>query len=154
MQQVVAQYGADRNRVYVTGLSIGGHGAWDLMIKYNAFDGLFGRVFAAALPACGVRGLAGNIRHCCPTTSSAPPSIPTQAVIDELRGVPIWAVGGITDAPEFNRAVAAALPNSAYHYTELPLGHNVWDVSYPLPNGKMYYDWLYRPVRQRWLRGR
>jgi hypothetical protein len=95
-------------------------------------------VFAAALPLAGFE--SSNDYS---TVSSDGSSTPLPAVVAELKGVPIWAVEGVQDYPEFDATMAADLPNSAYRYTQLPLGHDVWDTTYPLPDGKPYYDWLF-----------
>ena len=44
--EILKAYRADPNRVYVTGLSRGGHGTWGLASRMNDF-------FAAAVPICG-----------------------------------------------------------------------------------------------------
>ena len=40
------KYNADQDRMYVTGISMGGYGTWDLIARYPG-------VFAAAVPICG-----------------------------------------------------------------------------------------------------
>ncbi len=40
------RYSVDRDRVYVAGLSMGGYGTWDLLVRH-------GDLFAAAIPVCG-----------------------------------------------------------------------------------------------------
>jgi hypothetical protein len=132
LQNVLSTYATDRARVYVTGLSLGGHATWDLMIKYNAYDGVDGQIFAAGLSMSGAE--AGLI------------AVPTPDIVNELRNVPIWAVHGSDGAQGWDEAMAAALPsNTAYHYTEnLALGHDVWDTYYPLANqGKPLFDWMF-----------
>ncbi len=133
VQQVLTQYSADANRVYVTGLSLGGHGAWDLMIKYNAYNGTDGRVFAAGMP------LSGAIM------SDGFGQTPSPQVVAQLQNVPIWAIHGNDGAQAWDETMALDEgPNSAYHFTEnLSLGHDVWDTYYPLPNGKTYFDWMF-----------
>ncbi|NLB15915.1 MAG: prolyl oligopeptidase family serine peptidase [Clostridiales bacterium] len=40
------EYNGDKNRIYVTGISMGGYGTWDLLARHPG-------VFAAAVPICG-----------------------------------------------------------------------------------------------------
>lgn len=128
-------YSVDKSRVYVTGNSMGGIGAWDLMIKYNAINGSDGRVFAAGMPLAGA-----NYDHGYP--------VPSQAVVNELRSVPIWSIHGARDTMvplDWDRAMGAALAGSrSFHFTLDPsLPHDVWHTYYPLPAGKPYWDWLF-----------
>lgn len=46
LDSVVEQYKADRDRLYVMGLSMGGFATWDLLMRH-------GDVFAAGMPICG-----------------------------------------------------------------------------------------------------
>jgi predicted peptidase len=46
LDEVIAKYAADTNRVYLTGLSMGGYGTWDLGLTYP-------EKFAAIVPICG-----------------------------------------------------------------------------------------------------
>lgn len=46
IEQIMKDYPVDQNRVYLTGLSMGGYGTWDLAVKYP-------HRFAAIAPICG-----------------------------------------------------------------------------------------------------
>ncbi len=46
MEKLLGEYSVDRDRVYVTGLSMGGYGTWDLLVRHTD-------MFAAAIPICG-----------------------------------------------------------------------------------------------------
>ncbi len=71
--EVVARYAAlpcaDKDRVYVTGLSMGGFGTWDILARH-------GGLFAAGVPICG----GGD---------------PAKAAL--LAGIPIYAFHGAKD---------------------------------------------------------
>ena len=47
LEDVCSTYSVNRNRVYVTGLSMGGHGTWDALSRHS-------ELFAAGMPLCGV----------------------------------------------------------------------------------------------------
>jgi predicted peptidase len=118
VQQAVTQYHADPARVYVTGNSMGGMGAWDMLLHHNALNGDQGRVFAAGLVLAGKLGTAD----------------PEQAA-QVLRGVPIWVIHGGRDhevSGDWDRSMARLLGGTpAFRYTEDPaLGHDVWHTYY------------------------
>lgn len=98
----------DTNRVYATGLSMGGYGTWDAISRRPG-------VFAAAIPICGGADVA-----------QAP----------NLTGVAIWAFHGSKDGsvPVFrSRSMMSALWNAGAdaHYWEYPdAPHDVWSRTY------------------------
>ena len=98
----------DTNRVYATGLSMGGYGTWDAISRRPD-------VFAAAIPICGGADVA-----------QAP----------NLTGVAIWAFHGSKDGsvPVFrSRSMMSALWNAGAdaHYWEYPdAPHDVWSRTY------------------------
>lgn len=49
IDHILETYPIDSNRIYVTGLSMGGYGTWDVITKYP-------ERFAAAIPICGGGG--------------------------------------------------------------------------------------------------
>ena len=67
--KTIADYNADISRIYITGISMGGYGAWDMIIRHPD-------TFAAAVPICG----AGD-------SSKA----------DVIKDIPIWAFHGDVD---------------------------------------------------------
>ena len=98
----------DPKRVYVTGLSMGGFGTWELIER-------FPERFAAAVPVCGGAD----------TTQAA-----------RAAGVPVWAFHGADDRvviPERSRAMVRSLRRAGGQprYTEYPgVGHAAWVPAY------------------------
>ena len=142
LSQTMDQYSADPNRVYVTGLSLGGYGSWDLMVRYNAYNGVVGRIFAAGAPFAGALAVGP---YSLPRNGWA--GVPAPATIEQLRTVPIWAVHGTDGGEGWDEAMAAALgTDGAYHFMRASSGHNVWDAFYPLPMAQAMYDWMFGQV--------
>ena len=130
VQELVARLSAtpeiDRARIYLTGLSMGGFGTWDLLARHGDW-------FAAAVPICG---------GCDPGHGRR---------IAE-SGVPIWNFHGLDDgvvlvdrSRDIVEAIRAA--GGRVGHTELPnVGHDSWSHAYG-PNGAM--DWMFaqrRPI--------
>jgi predicted peptidase len=133
LKQVLAKYSTDAGRVYVTGNSMGGIGSWDMLIKYNAYTGTEGKIFAAGMPLAGADYGQGY-----PT--------PPATIIQALKNVPIWAIHGSNDTSvplQWDRNVFAAeqAAGGLMKYTEnAGLGHDVWDTYY---TQSTTWDWLY-----------
>jgi predicted peptidase len=128
LKQVMARYSVDRKRIYVTGNSMGGMGAWELLLSYNALTGTREHLFAAGLP------VAGSHRTADPATAAK-----------LLRKVPIWSIHGGQDkevSPDWDRTMARLMTGSGtFRYTEDPTsGHAVWDRYYTRP---AIWDWLF-----------
>jgi predicted peptidase len=109
LQATVRDYLTDPERVYLTGLSMGGFGTWSVAAKYP-------KMFAAIVPICG----GGD-----PSKAAA------------LAPLPTWVWHGDADKtvpPDLSRAMVAALKAAGakeLKYTELPgVGHNSWDQAY------------------------
>jgi predicted peptidase len=117
LQHVEREFRTDLNRVYLTGLSSGGAGAYYLASRNP------GR-FAAVIVA------SANL----PRIQTESDSV--QALAHRLRDVPLWIFHGDADtvAPvEQARRLVAALTGlgSEVRYSELPgVGHNAWDAAY------------------------
>jgi predicted peptidase len=108
----------DKNRVYITGLSMGGFATWELLQR-------FPEKFAAAIPVCG----GGD-----------------SAYAQSLAKIPIWAFHGDEDKtviPERSRAMVEAIEKSGGkpHYTEYKgVGHGAWSPTYSNPD---VWKWLF-----------
>ena len=101
---VASEYRIDKDRIYLTGVSMGGYGTWDLVARRP-------ELFAAAIPVCG----GGD---------------PAQA--EKLAKLPIWAFHGDADPlvpVERPRDMIAAIKKAGGEpkYTEYKgVGHDAW----------------------------
>jgi endoglucanase len=136
LQQVLSTYACDHSRIYVTGFGMGGIGAWDAIIKHNAYTGTESKTFAAALILAGAEYGQGY-----PT--------PNPAVIAALKDVPIWAIHGAQDTQVpliWDRSVYAAIKAAGgrMKYTEdAYLGANVWDTYLTMTGSDEPFDWTF-----------
>jgi predicted peptidase len=118
VDHVVGALNVDRNRVYVTGLSMGGYGTWSLVAAYPDR-------FAAALPICG----------------GGEPDKMARA----LSHVPIWAFHGAKDTTvplEKSQQMVDAVKRAGgdVKLTVYPkVGHDSWKPAYDDPK---VYEWL------------
>lgn len=108
LQQIIKEQPVDAKRVYVTGLSMGGFGAWDILQRKPG-------LFAAAIPICG----GGDT-----------------ALAKQIAGVPVWAFHGGADGSvktKRSRDMIDALKNAGGKplYTEYDgVGHDSWTRTY------------------------
>ena len=118
----------DPDRIYLTGLSMGGFGTWAFGYKYP-------KRFAALVPVCG-----GVMDRRFPAPSWHPaaraPEDPYRETAAKISHVPVWAFHGDTDrsvsvseSRKLNEALLAVGGN--VKYTEYPgVGHRSWDRAY------------------------
>ena len=113
--QLTEEYNVDKDRIYLTGLSMGGYGTWyTAMAKPD--------MFAAIAPVCG-GGMAWNAG---------------------VLSMPIWVFHGAEDdvvsVIQSDEMVAKLKEfNSNVRYTRLDgVGHNVWEQAYT----KELFEWL------------
>jgi predicted peptidase len=122
LNKVVATYAVDPRRIYLTGLSMGGHGAWSLAIAHP-------ERFAALAPICG----GGDPNKVC-----------------ALKDVPVWAFHGAKDpvvplkkSEEMVDALKACGGNvrlTVYPDAE----HDSWTQTYDNPK---LYKWFLQHTR-------
>jgi len=109
----------DPDRIYITGLSMGGMGTYDAIARHPD-------LFAAAVPVCGRADAsqASKIAH-----------------------IPLWIFHGVLDQSvpsEQSRNMVEALTNAGANpgYTQYPeSGHFSWIAAY---SDQMMMDWLFR----------
>jgi predicted peptidase len=130
----IAEFNGDESRIVLTGLSMGGNGAWYLAYQ-NA------QRFAGLLVICGfVEERQGSVYPIFYPSLEPGAVNPSAAVASRLAHIPIWIIHGDVDLVvpvEHSRRMAAALLAKAAPalYTELAgVGHNAWDVTYDRPD--------------------
>lgn len=122
LDEIVGNYRVDQERIYVTGLSMGGFGTWALAQRYP-------RRFAAIAPICG----GGNPAEAC-----------------AIKHLPVWVFHGAKDnvVPlEYSEAMVKALERCGgkVKFTVYPdAGHDAWTETY---NNPELYEWLLKQRR-------
>jgi len=122
MQATNAEYNLDHDRVYLTGLSLGGGGCWH-------FATAMPNAFAAVAPICAISDAR----------------IGRPGLAPRLKDVPLWVFHGgadqavpVADSQEMVRAIREAGGN--VQYTEYPgAGHTIWDRVY---DDMDFWRWL------------
>ncbi len=119
IEQLKRTLRVDTNRIYITGLSMGGYGTYDAIERYP-------NLFAAAVPVCGGGDVsrAGSIAH-----------------------LPIWIFHGAEDPavnPVYSSDMLQALIKAGAHpgFTQYPeVGHFSWLHAY---SDQLMMEWLFR----------
>jgi predicted peptidase len=108
LNKTIREYPIDTTRIYLTGISMGGFGVWDLLQR-------FPNKFAAAAPVCGGAD---------------------ETKAELLKNIPIWDFQGGNDKlvkTIRSRNIIAAIRAAGGHpiYTEYAgMGHHCWDSAY------------------------
>lgn len=124
LKKLQERYAVNSSRLYVTGISMGGFGTFDIIQR-------FPDKFAAAVPICG----GGD---------------PTRAFF--LEDMPIWVFHGARDqvvSPKYSRTIVSAIrvAGGSPGYTEYPdEGHiGAWVETYSNPH---LYEWMFSKKRK------
>lgn len=119
LDSIVKAVDGDTSRLYITGMSMGGFGTWDLISRYP-------NKFAAAVPICG----GADLNMAC-----------------RLKDLPIKTFHGSTDKLVKvirTRNITAAIQKcggTKIEYTELTgKGHLIWNQVYAMPST---FQWLF-----------
>lgn len=119
INQTIKNFPVDTNRIYITGLSMGGFGTFDAISRYP-------NLFAAAVPVCG----AGDVSKA-----------------QDIAHIPIWIFHGALDNavnPGADQNMVKALTKAGAHpgFTQYPeTGHFSWIAAYSDP---MMMAWLFK----------
>lgn len=131
LDRALENYRVDPERVYLTGLSMGGFGSWSLASKYP-------ERFAAVAPICG----GGDILNVL---------LPPRGKEGALKSLPIWAFHGAKDPvvrlEESERMVDAfkRAGNQNVKLTVYPEAqHDSWTETY---NNEELYNWFLQHTR-------
>ena len=117
LDNILDNYNVDPGRVYLTGLSLGGYGTWNMAMMYPEY-------FAAIAPMCG-GGIVDEAHN--------------------LRNMPVWVFHGAKDNSnplENNQRMVDAVKAAGgdVKFTIYPnIGHDCWTASY---NNQELYDWF------------
>lgn len=116
---MVKTFNIDTGRIYITGLSMGGYGVYDAIMRYP-------HLFAAAVPVCG----GGD---------SSKASL--------IKDLPIWIIHSADDpvvSPDYSLKMLTALEKAGAHpgFTLYPqTGHYVWLQAFSDP---LIKEWMFR----------
>ncbi len=124
LDKLISELPIDTERIYVTGLSMGGYGTWDILCRRP-------ELFAAGVPVCG----GGD-----------------ENMASVLQNIPIWVFHGALDKVvkvSRSRNMVAALQkiNAPVRYTEYPdIEHDSWKEAY---RSRQLIEWLFAQRKKR-----
>jgi len=124
LKQVVKQEAVDKKRIYITGLSMGGMGTFEIVYRNP-------KLFAAALPICG----GGDTNH----------------YNKKVKAIPFWVFHGADDAVvnvKYSRQMVEKLKSIGVNvkYSEYAgVNHNSWDNAFSEPD---YLSWMFSNSRK------
>ena len=119
LQDIQKEYSCDENRIYLTGLSMGGYATWELLQNY-------GEIFAAAVPVCGFG---------------------TEMFAYKLVDIPIRIYHGTADptvsfssSQDMYDAIVAAGGQKVELFPLEGVGHDAWLYAYA---DTTMFDWMF-----------
>jgi predicted peptidase len=123
IDKIIKENRIDKQRIYVTGLSMGGFATWEILQRESG-------LFAAAMPVCG----GGDLNYAA-----------------KLVSIPLWVFhGGNDQTVPVNRSqdMVSAIKKVGGNplYTEYPgVGHGAWSPTYSNPE---VWEWLFSQVKK------
>ena len=134
LERTIEEYNGDTDRLYLTGISMGGYGTFYFGAKYP-------KRFAALVPICG--GIVPPFRG--RMESGQTEGDPYKEAARRIGQTPTWIFHGGADPVvpvTESRHMRNELAKSSIHvkYTEYPgVGHNSWDRAYAEPG---LFGWM------------
>ena len=132
LDEITRRYAVDLNRIYLTGLSMGGYGTWNLGVTYP-------ERFAAIAPVCGGGQMITVL-------------LSSRDKAEALRTLGVWAFHGAKDPVvplEESQHMVDALKRVGVEEVKFTIypetGHNSWTQAYDDPQ---LYEWLLQHERK------
>jgi predicted peptidase len=120
VDELIKTHRVDTNRIYLTGISMGGFGTWDTIFEYPD-------VFAAAAPVCGGAGVKF-------------------VIAEQIKHIPLWIFHGGKDVvvePAYSQRMYDVMTKlkANVQLTMYPgVGHDSWTRTYDDPK---LWEWLF-----------
>jgi predicted peptidase len=142
LAEATREFHGDPQRTYLTGLSMGGYGAWHLAQQHPG-------MFAALVVICGGIRPPMAAQNAIPALAKVTPPDSPRSYLDAAKRVgkiPVWIFHGAADnivpVTESQRMSEAMKQIGAeVHYTEYPgVGHACWNKAYDEPK---LFPWLF-----------
>ncbi|HEY6332382.1 MAG TPA: alpha/beta hydrolase-fold protein [Blastocatellia bacterium] len=133
LDSATKEFNGDTRRTYLTGISMGGYGAWDLAEKNPG-------KFAALAPVCGGIVPPPYLRSLFTSPPVDESGDPYLTAARRIGKTPVWIFHGgsdptvpVSESRQMNAALKAI--GGEVKYTEYPgVGHNSWDEAYAEPD--------------------
>ncbi len=133
----IKEFNGDAERLYLTGISMGGYGTWAIASAHP-------NRFAALAPVCGGVKVPERIAKQL-NIANPPGDDPYQTVAQKIGKTSVWIFHGgadaivpVTESQCMNEALKAAGGNVKYSEYE-GVNHNSWDRAY---NETEFFTWL------------
>lgn len=148
VDELCGKYNIDQSRLYITGISMGGYGTWDIITRYPD-------KFAAAMPICGgsdstkaatLKNINIRTYHGADDTTVYPSG--TEAMFKAMQENGVAAVKYVANSYGRATETVTTLENendATFIYTEYTgVGHGCWDAAY---SDKRSFAWLFSQVK-------
>jgi predicted peptidase len=130
LDKTIAEFRGDRSRLYLTGMSMGAHGVWNIAANHPG-------LFAAITPVCGwIQRPETDGSVSTRMRNALASATPFAAVAEMIRETPAWVFHGAKDGVvpvEQSRQMVEALRRigAEVRYTEYAgVGHDSWVRAY------------------------
>ena len=138
LDETIKEFNGDPERLYLTGLSMGGYGTWSIGSKFPA-------KFAALAPICGGVRPPSRLPPQTASQFSDPGADAYKIVAHKIGKTPVWIFHGgadqvvpVAESRLMSEALKEAGGNIKYSEYE-GVGHNSWDRTYAEPD---FMPWL------------